>query len=297
MIAVVCHDAGGAEIISSWLKSCHEQYCLVLQGPAVAIFKRKLGECDLVLLNDALKKCDWLLCGTSWQSDLERQAISLAKKYNKRSVAFLDHWVNYRHRFLHEGSVLYPDEIWVGDRYAEKLANAELGCASVIMKGNPYLEDLRIEMCTCSKLPSRSVLYVCEPIREHALLQYGDERYWGYTEEDALSFFLDNIQVIDAHADRVVIRPHPSENKDKYDWAKKNASLLVEIGGDKTLLQEITESQVVVGCESMAMIVGLLAGKRVVSTIPPGGKPCSLPHSEIEHLEILMRNSANMPND
>jgi small nuclear ribonucleoprotein (snRNP)-like protein len=24
------------------------------------------------------------------------------------------------------------------------------------------------------------VLYVCEPIREHALLTYGNERYWGY---------------------------------------------------------------------------------------------------------------------
>jgi hypothetical protein len=43
MIAVVSHDAGGAEILSSWLRRCAEPYCVVLDGPAQVIFQRKLG--------------------------------------------------------------------------------------------------------------------------------------------------------------------------------------------------------------------------------------------------------------
>ncbi len=50
MIAVVSHDAGGAEILSSWLLRNQEPYCLVLDGPAVAIFQRTLGVCEKMSL-------------------------------------------------------------------------------------------------------------------------------------------------------------------------------------------------------------------------------------------------------
>lgn len=300
MIAIVCHDAGGAEILSSWIKRCQEPYCLVLDGPAVSIFRRKLGELELVSVDDAIRRCDWLLCGTSWQSDLEKKAISLARKSKKKSAAFLDHWVNYRERFLWNGAEVYPDEVWVGDQDAERIAKVKLNAEKIVLMENPYFEDLQAELENINAPTAQprgcSVLYVCEPIREHAFLQYGDERYWGYTEEDAVSFFLENIHVIDSRINKVKIRPHPSENNSKYNWVKKITSLTIEIGGDKSLLEEIVESQVIVGCESMAMIVGLQAGKRVVSAIPPSGKSCSLPHTTIEHLRDLMVNNAEVSN-
>lgn len=99
MIAVVSHDAGGAEILSSWLVRCSESYCLVLDGPAKAIFQRKLGANKITPLSEAIGQCDWVLCGTSWQSNVERRAIALAKSEGKTVVAFLDHWVNYSERF------------------------------------------------------------------------------------------------------------------------------------------------------------------------------------------------------
>ena len=64
--------------------------------------------------------------------------------------------------------------------------------------------------------------------------------------------------------------------------------MLIRFGGAKSLMHETVEADVVIGCESMAMVVGLLAGKRVISCIPPGGKPCQLHHSEIEHMHNLV---------
>jgi hypothetical protein len=55
-------------------------------------------------------------------------------------------------------------------------------------------------------------------------------------------------------------------------------------GENKTLLAQVVESDVVVGCATMAMVVGLLAGKRVVSCIPPGAKTQPLPHATIERI-------------
>lgn len=300
VIAVVSHDAGGAEILSSWLLRCPEQYCLVLDGPAKAIFQRKLGDYKITSLREAINLCDWVLCGTSWQSNLERQTIALAKTAGKRVVSFLDHWVNYRERFQAQGVTVVPDEIWVGDGYAEQMAKVNFPKLPVVLKSNPYFQDLEIELSKIRDTPNNSnecsVLYVCEPIREHAKLQHGDEHFWGYTEEDALQYFIKNIGAMGPNVGIIRVRPHPSETKNKYNWARQAGELTIEIGGDKTLLEEITEVDVVVGCASMAMVVGLLAKKRVICSIPPSGGLCPLPQKEIEHLHILASIMKAVPN-
>lgn len=295
MVAIVSHDAGGAEILSSWILRQAEPVCLVLDGPAKNIFQRKLGNIENVLLEEAITKCDWMLCGTSWQSNLERMAITQCKSVNKKVVAFLDHWVNYLERFDEAGVVNLPDEIWVSDKYAESIARPLFPMLPVVLKSNPYFDDLIQELNIPELVPGglefkakQTILYVCEPIREHALLQFGDELYWGYTEEDALRFFLSNVNVFNTQINQIIVRPHPSEAKNKYDWAIEFSEHNIKIGGDLSLFEEIAISDIVVGCSSMAMIIGLLAQRRVVSSIPPNGAECSLPHAEIEYMRSLI---------
>lgn len=297
MICVVSHDAGGAEILSSHIRQFGLDCKYVLAGPALKIFELKLGLIERCSLEDAIRQSDWLLCGTSWQSDLEWQAIDIARSHGKRSAAFLDHWVNYHERFVRNGKTHLPDEVWVGDVLAEGLARKLFPDLDIKLIENPYFEDLRQELAQIpqhkTSAGKSSVLYVCEPLREHALREYGNERHWGYTEEDALRYFLSNLWVLGCPVDRIVIRPHPSETLDKYNWATQEFNLPIVRGGVKTLLEEVVECDMVVGCESMAMVVGLLAKRRVLSCIPPGGKPCSLPHQEIESLNVLLTSANN----
>lgn len=292
MIAVVSHDAGGAEILSSWLCQNIQPYCLVLGGPAITIFQRKLGEIEIHPLVDAIELCDWVLCGTSWQSNLEKQSIIQAKIAGKKVIAFLDHWVNFAERFQLDSDTVLPDEIWVGDMNAKIIAQKIFPEIQIVLMPNPYFIDLQIELQeiqeSANDSKQGSVLYVCEPIREHALLTYGNECYWGYTEEDALLFFLKNIDVLGGSVRAIKIRPHPSESKNKYDWARDANSLVIETATTKSLMEQILEADVVVGCGSMAMVVAVLAKKRVISSIPPGGKTCELPQVEVEHLQVLV---------
>ena len=65
--------------------------------------------------------------------------------------------------------------------------------------------------------------------------------------------------------------------------------MIIAESSNKTLLEQIIEADIVVGCESMGMVVGLLAKKRVISSIPKEGRSCSLPQSNIEHLQILVK--------
>lgn len=294
MIAVVSHDAGGAEILSSWLRQNIQPYCLVLDGPAVTIFQRKLGEFENYSLARAINLCDWLLCGTSWQSNIEKHAIIQTKAAGKKVIVFLDHWVNYSERFQLDGVTVLPDEIWVGDEDAQIIARKTFPEIKVVLIPNPYFKDLQDELPVIQELSNdfkpNSVLYVCEPIGEHALLACGNERYWGYTEEDALQYFLENIIALGSVVCEIKIRPHPSESKNKYDWATQLNPLITETSSNKSLIEQLVEADVVVGCGSMAMVVALLAKKRVISSIPPGGRVCELPQIEIEHLQVLVKN-------
>jgi hypothetical protein len=289
MLTVVSHDAGGAELISSYVRQQGIACIYVLEGPARHIFERKLGPIQIAQLESSINLATSLLCGTSWQSDLEFNAIGLARSLGKRSTSFLDHWVDYRERFTRGTEVHLPDEIWVSDKLAQKLATEAIPEVPAFIVENPYFADLSRELESINpsytkNIDKLSVLYICEPVREHMRLQFGNENHLGYVEEGALAYFLDHIDIIGKPVERIVIRPHPSESLSKYEWARTQFNMPIFLGGDQTLLQEIVDSDVVVGCESMAMVVGLLAGKRVISCIPPKGRPCVLPYSEIEHI-------------
>ena len=41
---------------------------------------------------------------------------------NPLNISVLDHWVNYKERFIRGGELILPDEIWVCDNHALALA-------------------------------------------------------------------------------------------------------------------------------------------------------------------------------
>lgn len=288
-LAVVAHDAGGAEILSSLLRReglLQRLDCRVaLAGPAQAVFARKLDGLPTCSVAQALDGAATLLCGTGWMSSFEWQAMQDARGSGIPTIAFLDHWVNYRPRFVREGRLGLPDALWVGDESALTIAGRELPERPATLVPNPYFADCREALAAlearAGQAPAAAggarVLYVCEPVREPALRQFGNERHHGYTEEEALAFALAQLPALLGSRAQLVLRPHPSEAPDKYDRQLAACAWPVRRGGTLPLLDEVAASDVVIGCNSMAMVIGLLGGKQVFSAIPPGGAPCVLP--------------------
>jgi len=292
-LAIVCHDAGGAEILSSYIKQqdINPYYCI--EGPALGIFERKLGVVKPIPLDSAMAQAECFLCGTSWQSDLEWRVFEMARKMKKKTVAFLDHWVNYQERFIRNGVRHLPDEIWVGDSYAKEIATEEFPEIPVTLVSNPAFEDIRnqFQKIIIDDAPEGKgvgVLFLSDNLGEAMLKIHGDQRHLGYTDFDTLTYLIENIDVLGEAVSKITIRPHPSESAEKYRWAKEQYKGLVEIGGREALLEEIAQNKIVVGGDSMAMVVALLCKKRVISCIPPGGKGYSLPYDEIQKLQELI---------
>ena len=297
VVGIVCHDAGGAEVVSEWLLQSGVPFYACLAGPAVNIFQRKFEEYNNTTLEILLSQCDWILCGSSWQSDLEKVAVKRSLELGIFVAVCLDHWVNYEDRFTTDDLITLPSEIWVADRYALKLGAELFPATPIRLIDDPYLRKIRSDLDAfhMDKITiDIDILYVCEPIREHAKIKYGDENYLGYTEESALKFFFENVHLLSCQLSNIMVRPHPSDPANKYSWVSRysSASLEVKFGGDQSLISEILRSRIVVGCESMAMVVALVAGKNVYSSIPNEGRDCVLPHEGITRMSAILDGNA-----
>ena len=189
-VGIVSHDAGGAENISHWAKLQKYQFLFCIEGPAQLVFKRNLGNYKNTDIQDVVRKSDWIICGSSWQSNLEKIAVREAKLHKKKTVVFLDHWVNYELRFIRNRKLVLPDFIWVFDEFAEKKAKKLFKNIEVQKLENYYIKDLvediqKLE--TTSTSIKTKILYVLEPFRKSSSI----ENY--LYEYEVLDFFKQEI--------------------------------------------------------------------------------------------------------
>ena len=301
-VLVVAHDAGGAEILAAWLQRRLErarqgqasplQPSFLLEGPALRVFTRAglitdpAGMLDRASAFATPERWHWILTGTGWASDLERWALQEARQRRLMSCTFLDHWINYRERFtLPDRQLILPNQLWVGDPWAETLAGETFGNqTSIRLLPNPYFAAVRAAFERKGEAPSssrdqRRILYVTEPISAAAVSHQGNPRWHGYTEFEALDRFclwLETQSEFSLEALR--LRPHPSEAADKYSATLTGHALNWHISPlGQALLQDCLWSDVVVGCNTMALIVGWLAERRIFCSIPEQGPACNLP--------------------
>ncbi len=290
-IAVVAHDAGAANHIFAWIRSgLIDNTCikLCLDGPAAKAYEKIQSGFKNYALSEVLYNANLLISGTGWASTLEHKSRILAAEQSIKSVAVIDHWSNYRERFSSEEIECLPDEIWVADEYALTIANNLFPNIDVMQKPNDFI----CEQVETIKSLSRGhahphiakVLFVMEPIRQ---------KWLGSNEPgelQSLNFLVNNLSYItNATSTELVIRPHPSDPQGKYDSRVASFdNVSVTINESASLAELIAWSDVVVGCQTYAMVVALSANKKVVSALPDNAPPCLLPHKEIIHLRELV---------
>lgn len=272
-VAVVCHDAGAANLILPWAAADPERVLPVMEGPARILWRRRFGDAATFALEDAIGRASSALTGTGWSSDLEHRARKLGKQRGIPTVAVLDHWVNYRERFVRDGEQEMPDAIWVTDEYALELAEEMFSTLKVELKPNLYLRE---QLAKAPQLTDsdQEVLFVAEPVRSN----------WGRDipgEFQALDFFVAKRSDIGIPASAPIrIRPHPSDPPGKYDgWINAHPGTVLDRSDD--LSRALGGARWVAGCESYALVVALGAGRTAISALPPWAPPCRLPHSEI----------------
>jgi len=291
-VLVVSHDAGGAEIVSSWVSHNSEyDFNFVLDGPAVGIFRKKLGNISVLQPDDLtsalIDVADVVFTSTSWGSDIERRAIGLARAGCVYSISFLDHWCNYEVRYETEDGLVLPNEIWVGDEVALEISKKCFPDVAMKLVDNPYFMDIKTEFSKLSKNVSNSnspfrVLYICEATAEAG--QFLPSGEW--LEYKSMDLFLDQLKKISKGTDVLVhIRAHPAESDGKYErYIGRRNNIIVEMACDNSLVENCHWADWIIGMNSMALVVAMLGGKKVYYCNIGQEKPKNIPSSGMENL-------------
>jgi len=284
VVCVVAFDAGAGAQIANYIVNFPNKIFFSLGGPAIEIFDNLFKDLENISLEEAIRVSDIVICGTGWQSDYEWECIKLCKKLKKPVIACIDHWVNYRARFIRNGSQVLPDEIWVFDEYARELAEEKFPSINVVQKTNYYLIEQvkQIKQKEDQKsVDCETILYLLEPIRE-----LWNQPFAG--EFEALDVFINNLALISLDKKiEIHLKPHPTDIKGKYDdWLLKHQDLNISIT-TASLSEAIAHSTVVVGCRTYAMVVALYAGRTVYSSIPADVKTARLPYKNIIQLDNM----------
>lgn len=263
MICITSNDSGGAEILSSWLKTQNQRYILNLSGPAIKVFKKKISfKKNYTKIETYKKKIDKIITGTSKNSMQEINAIKYAKKNKIFVASVIDHWINYKKRFTRDKQVFLPDEIWVTDKYAYKIAKKKFNLSIKMIK-NYYLADLVKKIIISKKKEKNQILYLNTAIKNKSL------------EKKRIKYFLTKIKNLNKNY-TIKIKPHPNDKKKEYSWINKNyKDINVDFKNDLDIL--LKESKIIVGCNSMAMVVAKHAKKKVYDGLLPSEKKTILP--------------------
>lgn len=284
--AVVAHDAGAANHIIEWLMLERAEHRPFMAGPAGQAWQRRFSArlCHHSL-DEALDGARAVLTGTGWGSDLEHRARAAGRSRGLRTVAVLDHWVNYGMRFERHGARVMPDEAWVTDLWAADLARSSFPGLEVKQKPNAYLAAAVREVASRQE-SAAGTLFVLEPVRED----------WGRGlpgEFQALDYFMHRRDVLGIEpGEPLRLRPHPSDAPGKYDsWVTRHADQGVCIDDSESLSAAISRSRRTVGIHSYALVVADAAGRQAVSTLPPWAPALCLPQTGIQQLRRLCGES------
>ena len=216
-IGIVAHDAGGANILSSYCRRKPDNYRYLLQGPAKAIFEKTLSIESEDNFGRFVSECHSFICGTSGKSDLERSIFAQARFLNKETTAILDHWINYRERFLLNGKLVLPNNLITVDSYAYQIAKETFPECKIEEIDNPYLEELynHYKELTLQKESSykSEILYISEGFSDHKEEgKNGSSKDLKYFKE-----FLHAKQRLFEPSLALRIRLHPSEDLAKFN--------------------------------------------------------------------------------
>lgn len=283
-VLVVVHDAGGAEIIGAYIKKNSGRFDFrpYVAGPAKIIFRRleipasSISENEAEITHIVGKHADakFALLGTGWMTAIEFDALVCAKAVGLKSVVYLESWVNYRERFKYpekNWKKNLPDEIWVGDKYALALAKKYFTSTMVRYVPNQYFI---------------------------AMKGYYRELLGGYEKEKGILFLSDVTketdialkQLLDILAVKedplpLLIRFHPADDTTRYDAliAQYRGAVEIKKSTEKYFVRDLLFANIVIGTETVAMVVSVLAGIKTISIMSVGKKPF-LPFKEILHV-------------
>lgn len=215
-----------------------------------------------------------IFTGTSYTSDIERKFIKIAKDKQIKCISFIDHWTSMLNRFINsDGKLILPDEVWVIDERAKKLAIEEgINEAKLIISENPYHDWINKWTPKISKeeflkdigfqdYSKRLIIYAPDP-----LSNINGKEIYGFDELSA-TYSISNI--FESYQNelkdwKVLLKMHPNQDKLKLKKVLKDCGRITILPETVDTNTVIFYADVVLGFFSSFLIEASLMKKTIV---------------------------------
>jgi hypothetical protein len=281
-IIIICNDLGGANVIYPIFELLRAKLKIkvICSDISKKVFKHFDG---IISINESLfstslilnqLKPKLLLTGTSEYSNLERYFWKTAKDLNITTIAIIDSWTNMKERFTYfsidknDEKFQQPDIICLPDNSIKEQIIREGWCTSDLrVCGQAYLEkeiSFLTQLRNEKNIAIGELVFISEPVIEKRNI-----RSIGYSQFSVANQLVE--QLLGQMITRIVIKPHPKENKDNWHKWKKSWPKEVQkhiVISDSETEDLMSSSEFIVGMASMSLIVAALSGAITIALQP-----------------------------
>ncbi len=270
-ILAVFHDAGAANIGLNYLKEKKIDTKFYCTGPSYKILKSLFpNKKNIKNLYKELKKYNLIITGTSSSNKIEFNVRRYCKKNKIFCVTFLDHWVNYKKRFTNNRVKVLPDVLVSSDNKSYKICK-KIFKKTAIVKCINYYEKKIIEKIRRLK-KGEKILYFLEPFNNKI-------------EFVALKIFFQKLKKLKIVNQSIILKTHPSENKNKYiKFLKKYEKFKILLDNKSSIEKLISSAKYIFGLESNALAISQKVNKKVFTILPLYNRKFRLPFKKIKNI-------------
>lgn len=273
MILFVVNDAGPAKYLSYIAQSLkNEKYKCIVSDISKKVFSNININCLDSIDNFDTKDIDVIVTGTCLNDGIDKEAVRIGKKEGIKTISIIEHWSLYKKRFELNGQYMYPDMIFVNDNKAKEEAEGDgLPGDKLHIVGNPVLENMtRNDYTNNVELEWRDsfgfgkrrkiITFISENFKDD--FQENSPEFQGFDEFDVLN------DIFEALNDEsiLIVKLHPAESRNKYDFLTKKSNIFVV--GDTDINKLIEFSDILIGMGSMLLMEASIIKNTVYSYRP-----------------------------
>ncbi|MDA7707905.1 hypothetical protein N8806_01530 [Flavobacteriaceae bacterium] len=272
----VFSDPAGAKACLALVKSLKNKEILIISDRKYSFYSEFNLEVHLSKEKNVKDwvdffKPDFIFTGTSMPEKIELNFIKEAKGRSIKTISFVDHWTNFKQRFLSNQIYIYPSQIWVIDEQAKQKALLD-GIPENLIKisNNPYYEFLKKWKPSFNKeklfkklglvTSSKYILFAPEPLSTFNL-----QTKYGFDEVSGLKHLDTTIENLGLYNIYIIVKGHPNQNHKlflKYIAESKNNRIFYLKEFDLNHL--IYYSEIVAGYFSNSLIEAKKMNKKVI---------------------------------
>ncbi len=285
MIIFCASDAGPAaylSIIASKIKTPFVCVSTERSKPTFESYNLPSTDFNNSLCNDKVRL---IICGSTLSNNAaEFIFIDWANQKSITSILAIDHWTNFDLRIQNFNKIVFPDQIWVIDKWSKEVFQ-EMNVKEQLIKvvGNPVLEKIK-PINRNSNIYFDEVIFISEEMKSEEI---DLKPLYGYDEFEVLDHLLEN-----KPTDLVLyIKPHPSESKEKYQAYLSEINNVRLLNIDK---EDLPAESCYVGMNSILLLELALLGRKVYSYCPNAKKEfvgnqlgMTYPLKDIELIELM----------